>query len=56
VIDWDPAILSVLACPKCHAAFLPPTPESILCSGCGLRFPIVDGIPVLLIDDALPKG
>lgn len=49
----DKELLDILACPKCK------TPvrlegEKIVCtsSACGLRYPIRDGIPVMLIEEA----
>jgi len=46
-------LLKILACPKCQAA-LTEENGTLLCgdSGCGLRFPIRDGIPVLLVEEA----
>lgn len=41
-----------IVCPVCHQA-LELQPESALCTGCGRRYPLVDGIPVLLADRAL---
>lgn len=40
-----------LVCPVCHQT-LQLEPQAILCTGCGRRYPIVDGIPVLLADRA----
>lgn len=39
-----------LRCPVCHAALTCPSDEELAClnTACGLRFPVVDGIPVLL--------
>lgn len=49
----EPSLLEILACPKCHAALQPDDAESVLvCTGCGLRYPVRDDIPVLLIDEA----
>ncbi len=45
------AHLDLVVCPVCHAPLkLVQTPpaEAIDCTGCGRRFPIVDGLPVLL--------
>jgi uncharacterized protein YbaR (Trm112 family) len=39
--------LKWLVCPVCHSA-LALDAEAVLCSGCGRRYPIVDGIPILL--------
>ena len=47
----DPKILAVLACPECHAP-LEEINAELLCIKCPLVYPIRDGIPVLLIDQA----
>jgi hypothetical protein len=44
--------LSALVCPVCHAA-LHLDAQVILCTGCGRRYPIVDGVPVLLAERAI---
>ncbi len=54
----DPLLLEVLACPADHHAPLSPgTPDdpaaaALTCTLCGRVFPIRDGIPVLLLDEA----
>jgi uncharacterized protein len=50
-------VLGMLACPVCHAALLHRKQEdlqqeAVLCSGCGRRYPIHDGLPVLLAEAA----
>jgi hypothetical protein len=40
-----------VVCPVCHQA-VQLEGETIHCQGCGRRYPIVDGIPVLLADRA----
>ena len=56
----DPELLAIIVCPQCHAQLqaMPPvgTAETLNCSGqgCGLRYPVRDGIPVLLVDEAGP--
>ncbi|MBI3332597.1 MAG: Trm112 family protein [Candidatus Omnitrophica bacterium] len=49
----DKELLEILACPACKA---PVTLEGerIACthSGCGLRYPIREGIPVMLVEEA----
>ncbi len=49
----DKELLEMLACPKCKTR-VKVEGESILCTNpqCGLRYPIRDGIPVMLIDEA----
>ncbi len=44
--------LRALVCPVCHAA-LQLEAQAILCTGCGRRYPVVDGIPVLLAERAI---
>jgi len=39
------------ACPACHAA-LRAQAGSIVCTGCGRVFPVIDGIPVLIVERA----
>ncbi len=51
----DAKLLAILACPACHAS-LEQAERELICSGCGLRYPIRDGIPVLLVDEALPPA
>ena len=57
-LGLDPVLLEVLACPADHHAPLmlgsPSDPEAdaLTCSDCGRVFPIRDGIPVLLLDEA----
>jgi len=41
-----------VVCPVCHKG-LQLADDAILCQGCGRRYPIVDGIPVLLVDRAI---
>ena len=48
-----PELLEILACPKCKKTVeLDDDGVSINCSNCCLRFPVRDGIPVMLIDEA----
>jgi len=51
-------LLEILCCPKCKAD-VRLDGEKIVCTNpqCGLRYPIRDGIPVMLIDQAeTPQG
>jgi uncharacterized protein YbaR (Trm112 family) len=52
---FDPATLAQLACPACFGE-LRPSNSRLLCSACGRAYPIVDGIPVLIIERAEPTG
>jgi uncharacterized protein YbaR (Trm112 family) len=46
-----PDALKWLVCPTCHGA-LTLDNDTVLCSACGRRYPIVDGIPILLAERA----
>ena len=54
----SPDLLSILACPSAdHAPLRLETDadgEHLVCTACLSRFPISDGIPVLLADEAVP--
>jgi uncharacterized protein YbaR (Trm112 family) len=44
-------LMEILACPNCHSAVVEQNDE-LRCTGCGLRYPIRDGIPVMLVEEA----
>jgi uncharacterized protein YbaR (Trm112 family) len=50
----DPALLAVLACPDTHHSPLTVDVEAseLVCGTCSRAFPVRDGIPVLLLDEA----
>ena len=51
--DLDPTFLSVLACPACDSRPpLRPDGDALACDLCGRRYPIRDGVPSLLMEDA----
>ena len=46
-------VLSILACPLCKGALSPvDSGQGLLCPPCGLKFPIREGIPVMLPEEA----
>jgi uncharacterized protein len=50
-------LLELLACPRCKGEIAPTDDESFLvCAACCLKYPVVDGIPHMLIDEAEPVG
>ncbi|MGQ0464859.1 MAG: Trm112 family protein [Sporichthyaceae bacterium] len=54
----DDELLALLVCPKCREALRAEAAE-LVCTGasCGLAYPVRDGIPVLLVDEArAPKN
>jgi uncharacterized protein YbaR (Trm112 family) len=58
VSDLDPQLLAILACPADHHGPLEVLESGLdvvlLCPFCRSSFPVRDGIPVLLADDATP--
>ena len=44
-------VLQILACPGCHGALLQ-LQDYLLCANCALKFPVQEGIPVLLLSEA----
>jgi uncharacterized protein len=48
-MNLDPMLLEILACPACHAEL---RVDELVCTGCGLAYPVRDDIPVLLVDEA----
>lgn len=55
----DKELLDILACPKCKGELeYKPSGDGkngeLVCSQCRLRYLIVDDIPNLIIEDALP--
>ncbi|MDT8911540.1 Trm112 family protein [Amycolatopsis sp. PS_44_ISF1] len=61
-ITLDAQLLEILACPSPdHAPLRPGTPadaeaEALTCTECGRVYPVRDGIPVLLLDEAVLDG
>lgn len=54
--ELDEQLLEILACPADdHGALRHDAEaETLTCTDCGRTYPIRDGIPVLLLDEALP--
>jgi uncharacterized protein YbaR (Trm112 family) len=53
----DPTLLEILACPDDKAPVIyqrEGDAERLTCTRCGKRYPVRDGIPVMLIDEATP--
>jgi uncharacterized protein YbaR (Trm112 family) len=60
-VPLDPRLMEILACPACHAPLRESgadgpdqPPHELICTSatCGLVYPVRDGIPVLLVDEA----
>lgn len=51
----DERLLEILVCPDCRSDVeYKDRRKVIVCTGCGLQYPVKDGIPVMLVDEAIP--
>ena len=55
----DPELLAILVCPKCERELdvqraQDGEEQSLDCVSCGLSYPVEDGIPVMLAEEARP--
>jgi len=49
----DPSLLEILACPMCKTEVtLTPVGTGLVCRSCRRRYPSVDGIPIMLVEEA----
>jgi hypothetical protein len=61
-VALDATLLEILACPSPDHAPLrigsptDPAADVLTCTSCGRMYPVRDGIPVLLLDEAIPVG
>ncbi len=56
-MNLDPALLEILVCPDCRSPLaVDDDNDELVCTGCGLAYPVRDDIPVLLVDEARRPG
>jgi uncharacterized protein len=57
-LGLDPLLLEILACPDTHHSPLTvdEAASELVCTTCDRAFPVRDGIPVLLLDEARQRG
>jgi uncharacterized protein len=57
-LGLDPQLLEILACPDTHHTPLTVDEQAseLVCPTCHRGFPVRDGIPVLLLDEARRRG
>ncbi len=49
----DPELIDLLVCPACHDEIeYKDRRNLIICTECGLHYPVRDDIPVMLVDEA----
>ena len=55
-MSLDPELLAILVCPRCKGELehREGPDEALVCRACRLAYPVEDGIPVMLVDDARP--
>jgi len=54
-VNIDAQLLSIIVCPACHGELVATVhdgADELTCQGCGNAYPVVDDIPVLLVDEA----
>lgn len=50
-MNIDQGLLDIIVCPDCHGE-LSAQDQELVCTSCGLAYPVRDDIPVLLVDEA----
>jgi len=56
-MEIDGWVLDIIVCPKCRAGLrADDDANELVCTGCGLAYPVRDNIPVLLVDEARPSS
>jgi hypothetical protein len=53
-LGLDDTLLSIIVCPECRGSLrVEESASELVCEGsCGFAYPVQDGIPVLLVDEA----
>ena len=53
-LGLDPVLLEVVRCPVCKGELtVDPAARALVCAGCARGYPVRDGVPVLLADEAV---
>jgi len=46
-------LLEIIVCPQCKGSIVPTQEEDMLiCNHCQLKYPVREGIPVMMLDEA----
>lgn len=54
-MSLNPELLSILVCPRCKGPLAYSGEKSCLdCAACRLRYPVEDGVPVMIVEEAKP--
>ena len=56
-MDIQKELLEILACPRCRGRLeaLGEPLEALCCPACAVVYPVREGIPVMLVEEALPR-
>jgi uncharacterized protein YbaR (Trm112 family) len=46
-------VRDILRCPACRGELNQSGDEQLACADCGRGYPVTDGVPVLLVDEAI---
>lgn len=53
MVALDARLMEVLVCPECRAHVEhKDRRKAVVCLGCGLQYPVVDGVPVMLVEES----
>jgi len=53
----DERLMEILVCPACHGDVEHKERRKVIvCTACGLQYPVRDGIPVMLVEEATGTG
>ena len=55
-MDMQKELLEILACPRCRGQLELLGGEALCCRACAVVYPVRDGIPVMLVEEAIPLG
>jgi hypothetical protein len=54
-MEINKELLEILACPKCKGNIIADEKRNgLVCESCKLLYPVKDGIPIMLIEEAEP--
>lgn len=52
-MNLDPVLLDRVVCPACHQTLaVDDAAQELVCTGCGLAYPVREDIPILLVEEA----
>jgi len=52
-MELSKQLIDILVCPKCKRELEPIDKVSLRCNNCQLDYPVRDGVPIMLIDEAV---